>query len=107
MKISFFIALLMFFVGCATVYQQKSTKRLSPEWHDIAQARQARHPMPRMDFIYNDTGKKLSDAEFMAYVEKHTPEGAVAKYFKGINLFGRKVIRFAVVYYENTNRQDN
>ena len=87
---------------------QKSIERLSPAWHDLAEKRLKDNPLPEIDLIFNDSqlgrlhndGKKFSDSEFRAYVEKHKHPNTEVKYFMGKNIHGQKYIRLAVIYYE-------
>ena len=106
MRISLLVMLMAFLVGCTTLGSQKSIKRLSPEWHDLTEKRLRDNLMPEIRFIFNDYmlgllyngGKKFSDNEFMAYVEKHRPPNVKIKYFKGTNIHGQKYIRVAVIF---------
>jgi len=106
MRISLLVMLLAFLVGCTTVGSQKSIKRLSPEWHDLAEKRLKDNPMPEIRFVFNDHmlgllyngGKRFSDSEFRAHVEKHKPLNTEVRYFEGINIHGQKYIRYAVIF---------
>ena len=108
MRISLLVMLLALLVGCTTVGSQKTIKRLSPEWHDLAEKRLRDNPLPETRPIFNDSmlgvlyngGKRFSDSEFRAYVEKHRPPNVEIKYFAGINIHGQKYIKYAVIYYE-------
>ena len=106
MRISLLVMALALLVGCTTMGSQMNIKKLSPEWHDLAEKRLKDNPLPEIRFIFNDymlgflykDGERFSDSEFMAYVEKHRPPNVEIKYYKGINIHGQKYIRFAVIF---------
>jgi len=108
MRISLLVMMLALFVGCTTIGSQRKIERLSPAWWDLKEQRLKDSSLPEIRFIFNDYmlgflyngGKRFSDSEFMAYVEKHMPPNVEIKYFKGINIHGQKYIKYAVIYYE-------
>ena len=104
------VALCLLMLSGCTQIGGKSISKLSPQWWNTYEARRVRHPEPRIYIIYNDNqlgwlynnGKKFSDEKFKAYVHglAITKRCKEVKFFSGKNIFGKKVIRKAVLYYE-------
>ena len=102
-KINGLFLVLALLIACAPqVY------RAQYDGAQIAKERRKRKPSPKIGIIFNDSqlgrlhnnGKKFSDSEFRAHVNKRVPQGLKVRFISGKNLFGKKHIRYAVVYYE-------
>ena len=108
MKIKYLFPILILMIACASV------DRGQLERAQTAKDRHRRHPDPKIYFIHNDYilgvlyngGKRFSDEGFMEYIKKHTPKGAHADFFYGINMHGQRVIKYAVISYEDTNKKN-
>jgi len=100
MKISLLVVMLAMLVGCTALGSQKTIRKLSPEWYNLAEKRLKENPLPKMDVIFIDRARWPTEAGFVAYVEKNVPEGAKVRYVKGKNMLGHEIIRYAVIYYE-------
>ena len=83
-----------------------------PEWNfNTARERLKRHPPPKIQIIYNDSmlgflynnGKRMSNSEFMNYVEeyiKKNKKDCEVDFIDGIDLSQRKVIRMAILHFD-------
>jgi len=102
-KTSYLLLILVLLIACTMpVYRSQYDNA------QVAKERRKRKPGPKMEIIFNDSqlarlynnGKKFSDGEFRAYVEKHVSPELEVRFISGKNLFGKKYIRYAVIYYE-------
>lgn len=99
------LLLIMLFVSCATIYDGETPKR---DFKTAAQRLKA-HPLPEIYIVYNDyqvgwlynKGNRFSDSEFNVYVRGLAIMEICkeVKFFFGINRHGKKVIRYAVIYF--------
>ena len=104
-RINYLLLILVFLIACAP-----SVYRAQYDNAQVAKERRKRKPGPKLDYIFNDSqlgrlhngGKKFSDSEFRAYVERHVSPGLDVRFISGKNLFGKKYIRYAVIYYETS-----
>ena len=107
---------LLMLTGCAQVNQDKAIRRLSPQWWNIREARRENHPLPAIYIIFNDAqvgwlynnGRRFTDEEFKIYVRglAITKRCKKVKFFSGKNIFGKEVIRKAVVYYKDDKEKN-
>ena len=102
-KINYLLLILVLLIACAP-----SVHRAQYDEVQVAKERRKRKPGLKIDYIFNDTqlgrlyngGKKFSDSGFRKYVAAHVSKGLEVRFISGKNLFGKKYIRYAVIYYE-------
>ena len=102
---------ILMLTNCISINQNKSIRKGSPEWHRIYKDRLAKYPLPKIQIIYNDntlgwlygSGKKMTDVEFMDYVNKYVNENkkdCEIKFIYGIDLFCHKTVKLAVLHFD-------
>lgn len=94
--------LLIVMVGCTSIgdYTDKSV------WDfDAAKARLAKHPLPDMIFLFMDKAK-FTELEFVKYVKKYA-KGRKITWILGIDMFGKRTIRCAIIEKGEDNANDS
>ena len=100
-KINYLLLILVMLIACAP-----SVHRAQYDKAQATKERWKRKPGPKVDYIFNDTqlgrlyngGKKFSDSGFRKYVAAHISKGLRVRFVSGKNLFGKKYIRYAVIF---------
>ena len=100
-KINYLLLILVMLIACAP-----SVHRAQYDKAQATKERWKRKPGPKVDYIFNDTqlgrlyngGKKFSDSGFRKYVAAHISQGLKVRFVSGKNLFGKKYIRYAVIF---------